>query len=189
MTRPHTQEPKADNIGGALAPEHPPTQHPSDQDRQPQSSRRRRAPGFNANLTDQSIGLSRDAKEPESSRKRDVPSHQDDLTSRLIRDFQTRPHPDCVICFNSIHPAQPTWSCSPSSPVADVDSNVRTSNLDNKDAHCCWTTFHIKCIRAWAAKSLKPVSEVLSARNEDGRSEWPCPACRAKRLSYPSDYR
>lgn len=61
-----------------------------------------------------------------------------DLTSRLIHSFTHKDDAlDCPICFNSIHPAQPIWSCSPSSET-DI---------------CCWGTFHLKCIRSWAAKS------------------------------------
>ncbi len=63
-----------------------------------------------------------------------------DLTTRLIHSFTHKDDAlDCPICFNSIHPAQPIWSCSPDS-------------AEHVEA-CCWTSFHLKCIRSWAAKS------------------------------------
>lgn len=61
-----------------------------------------------------------------------------DLTSRLIYSFTHKEDGlDCPICFNSIHPGQPIWSCSPS-------EETETS---------CWKSFHLKCVRAWALKS------------------------------------
>ena len=42
------------------------------------------------------------------------------LTNRLIEALRTPPYADCPICFNSIHPAQPIWSCSPSSKKRDI---------------------------------------------------------------------
>lgn len=61
-----------------------------------------------------------------------------DLTTRLIHSFTHKEDGlDCPICFASIHPAQPIWSCSPG---------------ENTES-CCWTTFHLKCIRSWAEKS------------------------------------
>jgi hypothetical protein len=62
-----------------------------------------------------------------------------DLTSRLVHSFTHKADAlDCPICFNSIHPAQPIWSCS-------LSETIDT---------CCWTTFHLKCIRSWAQKSV-----------------------------------
>ena len=62
-----------------------------------------------------------------------------DLTSRLIHSFTHKADAlDCPICFNSIHPAQPIWSCSSTRSVET----------------CCWTTFHLKCVRSWAQKSI-----------------------------------
>ena len=48
----------------------------------------------------------------ESSRARGP--KEDTLTNRLIDSLRTPPYVDCPICFNAIHPAQPIWSCSPS---------------------------------------------------------------------------
>lgn len=60
-----------------------------------------------------------------------------DLTTRLIYSFTHKDDAlDCPICFASIHPAQPIWSCSSGGDAS------------------CWTTFHLKCIRSWALKSM-----------------------------------
>ncbi|KII84629.1 hypothetical protein PLICRDRAFT_117694 [Plicaturopsis crispa FD-325 SS-3] len=102
----------------------------------------------------------------------------DDLTSSLIRALSTAPYPDCPICFAALHPAQPTWSCSPSSSRDNVET-----------AQCCWTTFHLKCIRSWAGKSVKELADAWRARGEDRPGEWRCPGCQAKRLIVPNGYR
>lgn len=65
-----------------------------------------------------------------------IPAAQD-LTTRLTESMSKPPYADCPICFNEIHPLQPTWSCA-------------TSEETNR---CCWTVFHNKCIVAWSKKS------------------------------------
>jgi hypothetical protein len=153
-----------------------------------QQTNRRTGPSFNAHLTDES------KKQPpkervDSEKSNNTPVLKDDLTTRLIRELGTRPYPDCAICFNPIHPMQPTWSCSPSHAIAGVGSDHESSNVDNENSQCCWTTFHLKCIRSWASKTVKDVTEALRARGEERECEWLCPACRAKRLLIPSGYR
>jgi transcriptional repressor NF-X1 len=98
----------------------------------------------------------------------------DDLTSTLIRALSTPPYPDCPICFNFIRPEQPTWSCSLSDP--------------SENLQCCWTTFHLKCIRAWASKSVKDLEEAWRTRGEERAGEWRCPGCQAKRERVPLSY-
>ncbi|KAF7289901.1 R3H domain-containing protein [Mycena indigotica] len=100
---------------------------------QPQPSTenpRRRGAKFNTGLTPaDSIG-------PTHSRNDFRARHEpvaDDLTSRLTAALATYPYPDCPICFNAVHPAQPSWSCSPSIGVLDAPQY-------------CWTTFHLKCM-------------------------------------------
>ena len=74
-----------------------------------------------------------------------APTESQDLTTRLIYSFTHKDDAlDCPICFNSIHPAQPIWSCSPNS-------------AENADTYC-WTSFHLKCIRPWASKSISNLS-------------------------------
>ncbi|KAJ8519790.1 hypothetical protein ONZ45_g3311 [Pleurotus djamor] len=81
----------------------------------------------------------------------------DDLTSNLTYTLSTPPYPDCPICFASIHPAQPTWSGSPSP--------------GESSASCCWTPFHLKCIRSWASKSVKEVEAAMSEAEGGGADE------------------
>lgn len=105
----------------------------------------------------------------------------DDLTSRLILALRTAPYPDCPICFSPIHPAQPTWSCSPSIPIIRSD--------DAGEQQYCWTAFHVKCIGSWATKSVKDIADAWRARGEEGRrGDWRCPGCQAKREIVPSGY-
>lgn len=81
----------------------------------------------------------RTARRPPANQTAPVDLDALDLTSRLIYQFTHKDDAlDCPICFNSIHPAQPIWSCS----------------LSNEADTCCWGTFHLKCIRSWAAKSM-----------------------------------
>ncbi|TRM63424.1 hypothetical protein BD626DRAFT_494323 [Schizophyllum amplum] len=101
----------------------------------------------------------------------------DDLTSTLIHALKTPPYPDCPICFSSIHPAQPTWSCSPNIPV-----------ITEGEAQYCWTTFHLKCIRSWASKSVKEMAEAWRARNQDKPGDWRCPGCQGRREIVPPGY-
>lgn len=63
-----------------------------------------------------------------------------DLTSHLTHMLKTPPYPDCPICYNPIQPIQFTWSCS-------------SDGLGEREGECCWSTFHMKCIKAWASKS------------------------------------
>ncbi|EJD48338.1 hypothetical protein AURDEDRAFT_86187 [Auricularia subglabra TFB-10046 SS5] len=109
-----------------------------------------------------------------SSSKSHVVAHPQatDLTNRLAQGLSVPPYTDCAICFNAIHPAQPTWSCSPSTEATA----------------CCWTTFHLKCIRPWALKSTKETREAFRARNEDSDGEWRCPGCQTKRHTVPQSY-
>jgi transcriptional repressor NF-X1 len=94
-----------------------------------------------------------------------------DLTTSLIYGLSYPPYADCPICFNAIHPAQPTWSCSPPAE------------------QCCWTTFHRKCIKPWAEKSVKELEEAWAARGERGKKGlWRCPGCQTKRQAIPGAY-
>ncbi|KZV99993.1 hypothetical protein EXIGLDRAFT_667828 [Exidia glandulosa HHB12029] len=95
-----------------------------------------------------------------------------DLTNRLAQSLSTPPYPDCAICFNPLRPEQPTWSCSPSFEATA----------------CCWTSFHLKCLRAWALKSTKETREAFRARNDDSEGEWRCPGCQTKRHVVPQAY-
>ena len=105
----------------------------------------------------------------------------EDLTSSLIHDLRTPPYLDCVICFNAIRPHEPTWSCSPSTPVTPTE--------DSQQVQCCWATFHLKCVRSWASKSIADLRQAYKARGEDKPGQWLCPGCRAKRVIEPSLYR
>lgn len=105
----------------------------------------------------------------------------EDLTSTLIRELSTPPYLDCPICFSSIRPEQAIWSCSPSIPiVVSNEAQIR---------EYCWTSFHLKCIRSWAEKSVKEVADAWRARGESNRKgDWRCPGCQAKREITPSSY-
>jgi len=104
----------------------------------------------------------------------------DDLTSTLIHDLRTPPFLDCTICFNPIRPHEPTWSCSPATPIVPTE--------DSQQVQCCWVTLHLKCVRSWASKSITDVRQAYKARGEDKPGQWLCPGCRAKRTTEPSSY-
>ncbi|KAH7882494.1 hypothetical protein F5I97DRAFT_1910820 [Phlebopus sp. FC_14] len=110
----------------------------------------------------------------------------DDLTSTLTRVIRTSPFPDCLICFSPIRPEHPTWSCSPSASHDDVLFGNGTE--DKPPSQCCWTTFHLKCIRSWAEKSMRDLAEAWRSRGEARPGEWRCPGCQAKRLEVPRTY-
>ncbi|KAG6909109.1 hypothetical protein DXG01_001983 [Tephrocybe rancida] len=150
----------------------------------PQSSNGapRRGAKFGAGLT---VSGSTPAPKPARYRKNAAPSGPigDDLTSRLTHDLRTAPYPDCPICFNSIHPAQRTWSCSPSIPV------IRPPDEEGQEQQYCWTTFHVKCIGEWASTNVKAIADAWRARGETNkRGDWRCPGCQAKREIVPSGY-
>lgn len=110
---------------------------------------------------------------PTSSTRSKSPPPDSDLTTRLIHSLKTPPYPDCPICFNPLHPAQPIWCCS-------LDSNVSS---------CCWTPFHLKCIKDWAKKSVKDVRDALQTRGVTDELEyWRCPGCQTKRTNVPRGY-
>ena len=127
-------------------------------------SRRER---FGGQLTEVNERPSRPPRRPRT------PPPDSDLTTRLIYTLRTPPFPDCPICFNPLHPAQPTWSCS---LTEDVSS-------------CCWATFHLKCIREWARKSTKEVKDAFVARGQlNDEGYWRCPGCQEKRTQVPRTY-
>ncbi|TFK41756.1 hypothetical protein BDQ12DRAFT_733207 [Crucibulum laeve] len=140
----------------------------------------RRGARFNASLTqtDTEATTSKPSEKYRAKSRAQEPIG-DDLTSTLAHALSTPPYPDCPICFSSIHPAQPTWSCSPSTPVILADG---------EEAQYCWTTFHVKCIRSWASKSVKEIAEAWRARGEDKTGDWRCPGCQSKREVVPSGY-
>lgn len=141
---------------------------------------------FNASLTESapdSIPAAKPSDKYKSRNKNPAEPIADDLASILTHALRTPPYPDCPICFSSIHPAQPTWSCSPSIPV------IRADDASVEGQQYCWTTFHVKCIRSWASKSVKDVADAWRARGEEGRrGDWRCPGCQAKREDVPSGY-
>ena len=105
----------------------------------------------------------------------------DGLISTLIRGLTSAPYHDCPICFSSIRPDQAIWSCSPSTPLIQIGQK--------KTSQYCWTSFHVKCIRSWADKSVKEVAEAWRVRGEpDKKGDWRCPGCQAKRDIVPSGY-
>ena len=116
---------------------------------------------------------------PASRFKTKVGPIGDDLASTLIHALSTPPYPDCPICFSPIHPAQPTWSCSPSTP---------TIVGQNEEVQYCWTTFHVKCIRSWASKSVKDIADAWRARGEERNGDWRCPGCQSRRETVPTGY-
>ncbi|KIO25872.1 hypothetical protein M407DRAFT_75162, partial [Tulasnella calospora MUT 4182] len=116
-----------------------------------------------------------------------------DLTSRLTASFSrsasAEDAPDCPICFNSISPGAPTWSCTPADAKHQAYS-VDHIHVEHGGTNCCWTTFHLKCIKAWATKSVTETRDAYVARGLTERSgEWRCPGCQTKRAIVPADYR
>jgi hypothetical protein len=109
---------------------------------------------------------------------------QDDLTSTLINALRTPPYPDYPICFFALHPAQPTWSCSPSTSLAPDD----TGGAPDAATRVYWTTFDLKCVRAWAAKSAKDVADAWRVRGESRPGDWRSPGCQARRHALPAGY-
>lgn len=106
-------------------------------------------------------------------RRPSSPPLSSDLTTRLTYALRTPPYPDCPICFNPLHPAQPTWSCS----------------LSDQVTSCCWATFHLKCVREWARKSTKEIRDAFVAREVSKEEYWRCPGCQTKRNQVPGSYR
>ncbi|KAI0360572.1 hypothetical protein OH77DRAFT_1470646 [Trametes cingulata] len=168
---------------------HPAADGQTTQSRRPHRPRGRK---FHGGLTEGAPGEASTQDVPSSARYRNTAPKKDDLTSRLIHDLSTPPYPDCLICFAPIIPVQPTWSCSPSSPTlaaTDDESGVpEKAQRADANAQCCWVTFHLKCIRSWASKSVKDLVEAWRARGEEREGEWRCPGCQSKRRAVPSSY-
>lgn len=149
----------------------------------------RRGARFGAGLTeDKGAGPSHSA---EHTRESYAIPKKDDLTSTLIHDLSTPPYPDCLICFSAIRPQEPTFSCSPTIPIASEDEEEKKGAVKNAPvaAQCCWTTFHLKCIKAWASKSVKDTEAAWKARGEDRPGVWRCPGCQSQRNVVPTVYR
>jgi len=140
---------------------------------------RRRAARFNPALSEPTASVTGKADAPaqagggNSSRRRTRAPPGDDLTSILTFALSNPPFPECMICFNPILPGHPSWSCSPK---------------EEKDAQSCWNTFHLKCIKPWAEKSVKDTEDAWRARGEERKGEWRCPGCQSKREIVPRKY-
>ncbi|KAI0042826.1 hypothetical protein FA95DRAFT_1499565 [Auriscalpium vulgare] len=154
---------------------------PSNPPRHPKRTAR-----FNGKLSETKASAPSPAVSHYPAQAYSAPVPKDDLTSTLIHELSTPPYLDCAICFNSIHPAQPSWSCSPLIPAAR--SPADSASNDKEPAQYCWTTFHLKCIKSWAAKSVKDVEEAWRARGEEKKGEWRCPGCQLKREVVPRAY-
>ena len=142
-----------------------------------------RRANFGANLTQPGSSKSKRivSNKPRGDRQAKGLPGGDDLASSLIRNLSTPPYPDCPICFSAIRPEQAIWSCSPSIPIV-TSSEAQVQQY-------CWTSFHVKCIRSWAEKSVKEVTDAWRARGEmDKKGDWRCPGCQAKREAVPSGY-
>ncbi|KAI0686090.1 hypothetical protein BC835DRAFT_1288606 [Cytidiella melzeri] len=150
------------------------------------SNKTRRAPRFGTGLTDEKLAGSSQSKQPTKASY--AQPKRDDLTSTLIYDLSVPPYPDCLICFSAIKPHEPTFSCSPTIPIAGEDNDGSPKNTA-VTAQCCWTTFHLKCIKAWASKSVKDTEAAWKARGEDRVGVWRCPGCQSQRNIVPSVYR
>ncbi|KAJ6608304.1 hypothetical protein B0H10DRAFT_528771 [Mycena sp. CBHHK59/15] len=163
------------NLGPSTAAHNSPSwrAQPGDPSSVP-TPKRGRGAKFNTGLTTGDAPSSA----PKHARPKPKPAPvANDLTSILTAALSTPPYPDCPICFSAVHPAQPTWSCSPLFPVLEGQQH-------------CWTTFHLKCIRSWAAKSVTELAAAWAARGEPHRGgEWRCPGCQARRAAVPAGYR
>ncbi|KAI9457906.1 hypothetical protein HD554DRAFT_2029782 [Boletus coccyginus] len=173
--RPQQRPPGSGQPIDEPAPSHPP--RPSRRDR------------FKATLTETAESQTQPGPPPAEKRRpralrrpREPPG--DDLTSTLTHALRTPPFTDCPICFNPIRPEQATWSCSPPT----ILPGTAEDDKDTEGPHCCWNTFHLKCIRAWAEKSVKDLEEAWRARGESRPGEWHCPGCRATRQAVPHTY-
>ncbi|KAI9063381.1 hypothetical protein FKP32DRAFT_707113 [Trametes sanguinea] len=170
-------------------PHAPGTDDSSAQGKRPRRPRGRK---FQGELTEDAPGENAGQNVPSSAKYRSNALKKDDLTSRLIHDLSTPPYPDCLICFAPITPMQPTWSCSPSNPTlaaTDDESGVpESAQRADANAQCCWMTFHLKCIRSWASKSVKDMEEAWRVRGEPKQGDWRCPGCQSKRRAVPSSY-
>jgi transcriptional repressor NF-X1 len=147
-----------------------------------QGPRRKRRGKFDGKLTAGNAGPHQEEHHINPNREKYwVDYRSDDLVTRLIRDLRTSPYLDCAICYNPIRPHQPSWSCSPNTPIVPTEGS--------QQAQYCWTTLHLKCVRSWALKSISDVRQAYEARGEERPGEWLCIGCRAKRMIEPSSYR
>ncbi|KAF9266718.1 hypothetical protein L218DRAFT_921323 [Marasmius fiardii PR-910] len=138
--------------------------------------------------TPETLNVASSSKPRRERYRRDPDPQEDDLTSNLIRALRNPPYADCPICFNSIHPPQPTWSCSPLTPIIAEEKGER-KDVDEHDPQYCWTTFHLKCIRSWSEKSYNDVKAAWIARGEEGKGgEWRCPGCQGRRSALTNGY-
>lgn len=190
----NNRPPKESRTQGEHNIDHNSTSSLKDPSKDP-AKRFRRAPRFNAGLSEDAPKSStdiRDSKRRGGAKREYAQPKRDDLTSTLTFDLSTPPYPDCLICFSAIRPQEPTFSCSPSIPIeatATASDDEGQTNTASVTAQCCWTTFHLKCIKAWAAKSVKEMEDAWKARGEERQGVWRCPGCQSKRSIVPTVYR
>lgn len=109
----------------------------------------------------------------------------DDLASKLMRGLSRRPFLECPICFSALTPSQAIWSCSPTiytAPKSSSSSSTLASSV--ADNSCCYTPFHLACIKDWSRRSLDEARE--KARDRDPNQNplpitWRCPGCQKHR--------
>ncbi|PPR05076.1 hypothetical protein CVT24_010263 [Panaeolus cyanescens] len=158
----------------------------------PLSGQARRRANFGSSLTQPEASSNTTTNNSNSKPTRRPLPTGTDLTSTLIRSLSTPPYPDCLICFSAVRPEQAVWSCSPEWGVlGDDDANATASTNANANASAqyCWKTFHVKCIKSWADKSVKDLREAWRSRGvEDwkAKGEWRCPGCQVRRKEVPN---
>lgn len=112
---------------------------------------------------------------------------EDGLVSKLVRGLGGVGGNwlECVICFSTILPQQPIWSCSPT--TSTVVPGETSTNA------CCYTPFHLSCIKDWSSRSLLEAKE--KARDRDTRIypeepilTWRCPGCQKRRIKEANRY-
>ena len=71
-----------------------------------------------------------------------------------------------------------------------LDNDLRRLGDSAQPSQCCYTPFHLKCIKSWANKSLKDLRDAYTARGEPNRQvSWRCPGCQHARSDNPSSYK
>ncbi|KAF7969609.1 hypothetical protein HWV62_26853 [Athelia sp. TMB] len=129
----------------------------------------RRAAKFNAGLTDSSPESAQSASKKEHSYAyKGATPQAGGLTATLIHALKTPP---------------PSHVTRMPEENGDFDEGK-----ESESSQCCWTTFHLKCIRSWAGKSVKEISDAWRARGEERAGEWRCPGCQTKRTHVPNGY-
>ena len=92
------------------------------------------------------------------------PSTATDMPTKIHEDIDNGIY-ECPICTAAVHRKSQVWS-----------------------SDCCWTVFHLSCIRKWSQNEGSAVRQPRDGNGEVLARQWRCPGCNTPRDVLPNSF-